>query len=126
MSTYALTAVAAFAVGCAGPVRVVHPQPCPATPLEAERVSIELASPHVEEAFIPPMPVPTTVRGSRMVIRLVIDTNGRVMHDSVTVCGISDPMYIQRVAEEVSQIRFRPGLMRAKQVIAPALLTYPF
>ena len=72
------------------------------------------------------MPVPTTTRGSRMVIRVVIDTSGRVMHDSVTVCGIKDPMYAQRVAEEVSQMRFRPGLLRARHVIAPTLLTYAF
>ena len=126
MTDYAVAVVAMFSVACTGPVRVVHPQPCPAQPLESERISLELAIPHAEGVFVPPMPVPTTTKGTRMVIRVVIDTSGRVMHDSVTVCGLHDPMYAQRVAEEVSQMRFRPGLMRAKHVIAPTLLTYVF
>jgi hypothetical protein len=124
MTSYAAAAAAAFAIGCTGPLRVVHPQSCPAKGLESERVSLELAIPHPEGLFIPPMPVPATVHGNRMVVRVVIDTSGRVMRDSVTVCGITDPLYAQRIAEEVSQLRFRPGLMHAKHVIAPTLLIY--
>ena len=59
-------------------------------------------------------------------MRVVIDTFGHVMPDSVTVCGISDPMYAQRMAEEVSRLQFRPGLMNAKHVIAPTFLPYAF
>lgn len=72
------------------------------------------------------MPVSTSVRGKHAVVRVVIDTLGRVMADSVTVCGIADPMYAQRLAEEVSRLRFRPGLMNAKHVIAPTFLPYAF
>jgi hypothetical protein len=126
MTGYARALVALLALGCAGPVRVVHPRPCPAAGLGSERVSLELAIPHPERTFIPPMPVPTTVQRSRMIVRVVVDTSGWPMRDSVTVCGISDPMYVQRVAEEVSQMRFRPGLMHAKHVIAPTFLIYGF
>jgi hypothetical protein len=72
------------------------------------------------------MPVPATTHGRRMTVRVVVDTTGRVMQDSVTICGLQDPTYLQRVAEEVSQMRFRPGLLRAKHVIAPTLFTYDF
>jgi hypothetical protein len=126
MTSISLAAVSLLAVGCASPVRVVHPQPCPSRNLEAEKISLELAIPRAEQLFIPPMPVPTTTKGHRMVVRVVVDTSGHVMRDSVIICGVPDPMYAQRVAEEVSQIRFRPGLMRAKHVIAPSLFTYDF
>jgi hypothetical protein len=56
----------------------------------------------------------------------VVDTTGFVMADSITVCGIADPMYAQRLAEEISRLRFRPGLMNAKHVVAPTFLPYAF
>ena len=126
MTGYALAGVAAFAIGCSSPVRVVHPQPCPARSLGSERISPELLIPTAEHPFIPPMPVPSTTHGRRMVVRVVVDTSGRVMPDSVTICGVADPVYLQRLAEEISEMRFRPGLMRAKHVIAPTLFTFDF
>jgi hypothetical protein len=126
MTAHTLAAIVLFVTGCSNPVRLIRPRPCPPSPLEAERVSLELAIPHPDKLFIPPMPVPATMKRSRMVVRVVIDTSGRVMPDSITVCGVKDPMYMQRIATEVSAMRFRPGLMRAKHVIAPTLFTYEF
>ena len=126
MTGYALASGAIFAIGCGSPMHVVHPQPCPATDLASERISPELLIPRAEQPLIPPMPVPTTTRGRRMIVRVVVDTGGRVMQDSVTICGIEDPLYRQRLAEEVSRMRFRPGLMRAKHVVAPTLFTFDF
>ena len=72
------------------------------------------------------MPTSKYIRGNHAVIRLVVDTLGRVMPDSVTVCGISDPMYAQRLAEEISRIPFRPGLMNARHVVAPTFIIRDF
>ena len=126
MTSYALAGVAAFAIGCSSPIGLVHPRPCPATSLESEKISPELLLPRAERPFIPPMPVPSTTHGHRMTVRVVVDTSGGVMRDSVTICGIQNPLYLQRLAEEVSQMRFRPGLMRAKHVVAPTLFTFEF
>jgi hypothetical protein len=114
------------ATACGGPVRLVRPRVCPTQGLASEWLPATLALPRREESFIPPMPVSTSVRGSHAVIRVVIDTFGHVMADSVTVCGIADPMYAQRMAEEVSRLRFRPGLMNAKHVIAPTFIPFAF
>ena len=114
------------ASACAGPVRLVRPQLCPPNGLASEWLPATLALPRREESFIPPMPVSTSVRGNHAVVRVVIDTSGHVMADSVTVCGIADPMYAQRIAEEVSRLHFRPGLMNAKHVIAPTFIPYAF
>ena len=111
---------------CSPPVRLVRPQFCPAQGLAIDRLPPTLALPRREGRFIPPMPVSTSVRGNRAVIRAVIDTFGHVMADSITVCGIADPMYAQRMAEEVARLRFRPGLMNAKHVIAPTFIPYAF
>jgi hypothetical protein len=35
-------------------------------------------------------------------------------------------MYAQRLAEEVSRLRFRPGLMNARHVVAPTFISYAF
>ena len=122
-----IVAAAALHLGaCSTPVRLVRPRPCPPGGLGSERVPLALAVPHPEGVFIPPMPISTHVRGSHMLIRVVVDTSGRVIPDSVAVCGVPDPMYAQRIAEEVSHLRFRPGLMFARHVIAPALLAYNF
>lgn len=124
MTSVLLVAVALLAMGCASPHRV-HPQPCSARNL-AEIPSPELLIPRAEHVFIPPMPVPATTKGHRMIVRVVIDTTGRVMKDSVTICGIQDPVYLLRLAEEISKMRFRPGLMRAKHVVAPTLFPFDF
>ena len=126
MTKYVFGAVSLMAVACTGPVRLVRPRPCPHIPLDDERVSLSLAIPHPEGVFIPPMPIASNVHGNRMLVRAVIDTMGHVMRDSITVCGIASPMYAQRIAEEVSQMRFRPGLMFAKHVVAPTILSYEF
>jgi len=105
---------------------MVRPRPCPGEQLGNEVVPKTLALPRPEGIFIPPMPVSSRVRGSHALIRVVVDTFGHVMPDSVTICGIADAMYAQRLAEEVSQLRFRPGLMNARHVVAPTLMTYQF
>ena len=114
------------ACGCTGPVRFVRLQTCPAQGLMGEQVPATLALPRREGPFIPPIPVSPSVRGNHALIRLVIDTVGRVMEDSVTICGVADPMYAQRLAEEVSRLRFRPGLMNARHVVAPTFMSYAF
>jgi hypothetical protein len=119
-------AAALFAGSCSAPVRLVRPRPCPAEGLGGERIPLALAVPHPEEIFIPPMPISTHARGSHLLVRVVVDTSGRVMPDSVSVCGMKDPMYAQRIAAEISRLRFRPGLMFARHVIAPALIVYDF
>jgi hypothetical protein len=121
-----IAGVALVCVACAGPVRLIHPHACPSQGLENEQVPLALALPHPKGVFIPPMPLSPTARGNRAVIRVVVDTFGRVMPDSITICGITDPLYSQRVAEEVSQLRFRPGLMNAKHVVAPTLIVHEF
>ena len=107
------------------PVRLVRARPCPPQGVVINWPDV-LAPPRREESFIPPMPVSASVRGKRAAIRVVIDTLGRVMADSITVCGIADPMYAQRLAEEVSRLRFHPGLMYAKHVVAPTVLQHAF
>lgn len=111
---------------CTGPVRLVRPRTCPPDGVANEQVPATLALPRLESPYIPPMPVSTHVHGNQATIRVVVDTLGHVMRDSVTVCGVGDPMYAQRIAEEVSQLSFRPGLMNARHVVAPTLITVQF
>jgi len=126
MTAWIISLSSIGATACSSPVRLVRPRVCPPHGLASEWLPATLALPRREVTFIPPMPVSGSVRGNHAVVRVVIDTFGRVMPDSVTVCGIADPMYAQRMAEEVSRLHFRPGLMNAKHVIAPTFLPYAF
>jgi hypothetical protein len=91
----------------------------------------EVALPNIEQAraldrFVPPTPIPDSVHHSRSTIRVVVDTTGRVMQDSVTVCGINDARYRMKVAEAVFRLRFRPAHLANRPIIAPITLVYDF
>lgn len=126
MTVYSLAAIAIVATACANPVRLVRARPCPATGLPFEQPSPELLEPRPDHNFMAPVPIPASTHGKRMVVRVVVDTTGRVMSDSVTVCGIGDPIYAQRIAEEIAQMHFRPGLFHAKHVFVPMRIVYDF
>jgi hypothetical protein len=119
-------AAALALAGCSRPLRVVRVQPCPKGGLLNEQIPAALSIPRLEGIFIPPMPISARVRGNNATIRVVVDTAGYVLPDSVTICGVDDPLYAQRIAEEVSQLRLHPGLMNARHVVAPTILTYNF
>jgi hypothetical protein len=70
--------------------------------------------------------MPNDVRGSHASIRVVVDALGRVMSDSVIVCGIANPTYSRRVAEAAAALQFQPRRAAGHPVVAPALLVYDF
>ena len=113
-------------IGCAPPRVQLHPQPCPTGSVVADAVPPGLEPPRPAKLVIPPLPLPDNVRGSRSVIRLVVDTLGSVMQDSVTVCGITNSSYARRLAEAVFRMPFRPGRLAGHPVIAPAVIRYDF
>jgi len=55
------------------------------------------------------VPVPPSVRGRRASIRVVVDTAGRVMPDSITICGLPDARYINQLAQAIVTVRFAPA-----------------
>jgi hypothetical protein len=105
----------------------VHPQPCPTgRSLMNEVAHADIEQPRVLDRFVPPVPIPDSVRRSRSTIRVVVDTTGRVMQDSVTVCGINDARYRSKVADAVFQLRFRPARLANRPIIAPMTFVYDF
>jgi hypothetical protein len=101
------------------------PQPCPSS-VDAGSFVTRPDQPKPVRLFSPPRPIPSGVRGSRSTIRVVVDTDGHVMPDSVMVCGIADRRYLGRVADAVAALQFRPRKVNGRSVIAPAIITYDF
>ena len=56
-----------------------------------------------------PLPIPASERGRRVEIRVVVDTSGRALRDSVTVCGIRDARYEELVATKMAALPFVPA-----------------
>jgi hypothetical protein len=93
-------------VACVPAAPRVSPQPCPTGGIAATAVRPPNDQPTPTTMFAPPTPVPAGVLGHRASIRVVVDTGGRVMPDSITICGVADPAYARRLAEAVATVRF--------------------
>lgn len=59
------------------------------------------------ELFIPPLPVPASVRGFHVIAEFDVDEKGRVL--SMTFTETNDRGYNRRLAEVLKSFRFRPG-----------------
>src|SRR4051794_15380566 len=86
----------ALLAACASAPRPLSPRLCPSGEIEAATLIPLAEQPKPVELFAPPVPIPSSVFGHRASIRAVIDTGGRVMRDSVLVCGIPDERYARR------------------------------
>lgn len=102
------------------------PRPCPTHSTDSAVFGPVADQPKTREPFIPPLPIPSDVQHRRATIRIVVDTLGRAISDSITVCGIPNDRYTQRLAEAAAALRFRPRLVASRPIIAPTLFVYDF
>ena len=63
--------------------------------------------PQTTEMFIPPMPIPASVRGSRLVVQFDVDETGKVR--GVNFTETPDRGYNRRLRAVFMDFRFRPG-----------------
>ncbi len=63
--------------------------------------------PTLQEMFIPPIPVPTSLKGRRLVVEFDVDEKGRVL--SLSFNDIPDRGYSKRLREVFRGYRFKPG-----------------
>jgi len=61
-----------------------------------------------------------------MLARLVVDPAGRVVRDSISVCGISDAAYRQRVVALLARVSFDPGRRNGVAVQSHVAIRYDF
>jgi hypothetical protein len=71
-----------------------------------------------------PVPVPARLRRMDARVRVVIDTAGHVMRDSITVCGVEDGRYAQRLAAMLTKVRWRPAHLNNRAIIWESLLSF--
>ena len=115
-------------VGCASAARQTPTSflPCPVDGLPAQVVREGVSPPVPDGLFLPPLPIPESVRGARSVSRLVVDPTGRVMADSITVCGVPNRTYAAQVAARFARMRFRPARLNGQAVTADVGIGYDF
>jgi protein TonB len=63
--------------------------------------------PQPTEMFIPPLPVPASVRGTRVIAEFDVDEKGKVL--GMTFTGTNDRGYNRRLRDVLNTFRFRPG-----------------
>lgn len=77
--------------------------------------------PQTLEMFIPPMPIPPSVRGFKVVAQFDVDEKGRVL--SITFTPTPDRGYNRRLRAVFETFRFRPG---TKPDGTPVRMIWPF
>jgi len=87
----------------------IFPQPCPSGGLGIPPQAVGAPQPAPRHMAVPPMPIPTSLFGQTLTIRMVIDTAGHVLTDSVTVCGVHDTEYASRLATTYAKLPFTPA-----------------
>ena len=101
-------------------------QTCPAGGLAQDSVAAGVAAPRPLGLATPPLPVPNGVRGSVATIRVVVDTTGRAVRDSILVCGLKDRGYAKRLAAAVAAVMFQPARAAGRPIAGATVLTYRF
>jgi hypothetical protein len=120
----AAIAVILGAIACAGGVRGTYPSRCPADVVPAP--SPGYVAPRPLQPFMPPIPVPENVRGQRAVARVLVDTAGVPVRDSISVCGLANEAYAREIARELLRLRFEPARQDGFVRRGPALLAFEF
>jgi hypothetical protein len=115
-------------VGCASGARQSQAVflPCPAEGLPPAAVREGLSPPVPNGHFLPPLPIPPSVRGARSETRLVVNPAGRVMADSISVCGVPDRTYAERMAAQFARMPFRPARLNGQAVMTDVRIGYDF
>ena len=76
--------------------------------------------------LLPPRPPADAVPTGRAVLRVVVDTAGRVVKDSTIVCGVADATYARTLARAVASVRYAPGQRDGRPIQAPAIIAFSF
>jgi hypothetical protein len=97
--------------------------PCSNLPFRND-VEIE-QQPSPETLLVPPTP-PAKVRGSQAVVQIIIDSTGRVLPDSVWICGVSDRAYSAKLAAVMAGASFRPARGEGRPVRSVLSLSFTF
>jgi hypothetical protein len=116
-----------LAWACAGAAAVGRaPLPCAATELTLPRPDAGFEPPRPRGFFIPPLPLPAGVQGQYLQARLVVDSSGATVRDSIAVCGIADATYARELALRLARLTFEPARRNGAAVRAPVIIGYQF
>ena len=125
----ALGIAVVMAAGCASAyAKPVVPLACPEGGFGFEVIATAKSfyPPVPQRFFLPPLPPPADVRGHRMIARLVVDTAGSLVRDSITVCGIPNPAYQRKLVKELAKLSFEPARRDGEAIRSPVFISYSF
>ena len=111
-------------LACAGAVRGTYPARCADNLIPAS--SPGYTAPRALQPFSPPLPIPADVRGRRAIARVLVDTAGVPVRDSISVCGLANEAYAREIAWALLQLRFEPARQDGFVRRAPAFVSYEF
>ena len=104
----------------------VMPLPCPESMVPVPASVAEFIAPRPLRRFLPPLPPPASVRGQHVRARVLVDSSGSAVRDSITVCGISDASYAREIARTLGRLTFEPARRQGVALSAPAYFEFRF
>ena len=110
----------------AAPAPGTAPLPCSVVKLTGPTSDSAFRPPRPRSFFIPPLPPPAAVRGQSLLARLVVDSSGATVRDSIAVCGIADAAYARELALRLARLTFEPARRDGAAVRAPVFIGYQF
>ena len=99
-------------------------QACPSSGLRPAVAPSGLVVPVALSLPEPPTPIPARLRPLEAIVRVVVDTTGHAIQDSVTVCGLDDAAYSRRLVAVALSVQWRPAVLNQRKVVWESLLTF--
>ena len=84
----------------------------------------ETSSPRPAQPWHLPLPVPRFLRPLSGALRVVVDTGGRPIADSTTICGITNRAYAEDVLASINVATFLPAVRERHAVQVPLTLRF--
>jgi hypothetical protein len=101
----------------------IYSVPCSNLPF---RNDVDIEQKPTPMTLLVPPPPPAKVRGSLAVVQIIIDSTGRVLPDSIWICGLSDRVYSAKLAAVMAGASFRPARGEGRPVRSVLPLSFTF
>ena len=82
---------------------------CPQSGLRIPPPGMDEQRPGPRSEFPRPPRAPSSLRGVKAIVRVLVDSTGRAVSDSTLACGVSDPEYVAELARSVNALDYVPG-----------------
>jgi hypothetical protein len=123
--TTAALLLAALACGRSQQV-LLTPLPCPPEGISRTMAGPPEEWPRLAEPFVLPKPTGFSNGTHHITARFLVDTTGKAVGETITVCGVERPRYASDLVRTIQSTSFTPGRRDGAPIVAPFFIEYTF